>query len=111
MVSKFVLSLMFIFSILMLGVLIPSASFAASPFLVEHLSVESMNQSGQGRASFYTESDALKANEKANAKAPRKSVTLAESLVHLRQCHQSGGHQSSHSSHALTSKTTIQSAQ
>ncbi len=48
------------------------AAFASSPFMVKHNAVEN----GSGRA--------------ATKPAEAKSVTLAESLVHLRQCSDNG---------------------
>ena len=58
-----------------LGLMLPNASFAASPFLVTRSSIETFSDDADGRAQYY--------------KANRKSITLAESLVHLRQCHMS----------------------
>ena len=70
-------SILFFVGIVMLGSLMPNSSFAARPFLVEHCSIEQMNQSGHGRASFTSDNN--------SDKEDRKSVTLAESLVDLRQ--------------------------
>lgn len=67
----------------------PNVSYASSPFLVTHSSIEQMNQSGQGRATFLSGKLVDKAvlNKKSAKKDFRKPVTLAESLVHFRQCH------------------------
>ena len=65
---------------MMLGASLSSASFAASPFLMKHSTVTQMEQSGEGRAQFSNPQETV-------SKQPRKPVTLAESLVHFRQCH------------------------
>lgn len=109
--SKF--RLLFVINVVLggaFGVLLPNTSFAASPFLLLHTSVEQTDQTGQGRASFAVNnekvSDKQENSQQKNTpqstlqnKAPRKPVTLAESLVYLRQCHMSD-QQGAYSTHS-----------
>ena len=65
---------------MVLGASLSTASYAASPFLMKHSTVTQMEQAGEGRAQFSNQQETV-------SKQPRKPVTLAESLVHFRQCH------------------------
>ena len=91
--------------ILILGGIVPNTSFAASPFLVKHSSVVHFEQSGhglaQGRATFIN--DAHNDENKDNTAQTRKPLTLAESLVHMRQHQAPKYHLQSNSSHEAQS--------
>jgi hypothetical protein len=67
--KKLTIALFSLFSLFSLS------SFAASPFLVSHSATDSAVESGGG--------------SEVQPVTTTKSVTLAESLVHLRQCHMS----------------------